>query len=1748
MNDNYSSIEHGIAASLHEAIAGDPALHARLLRIARLAARAADAPIGYISLLGEHEQWIAAAYGAALADGPRSESICTHTIESGSACAISNLTADARFATLPQVKGAPNMRSYAAVPLRVIGGHRAGMVCVADRVARSFAPEVSEALFDLSEMARDVLEQHRSRVVQNLHAIGTEGAEGLPVVAESVVDVISRFRADLTVLYTSPAVFGLLGFTPAELQGRSVPDLVHPDDRPRLLDAARTVMTNGSARLRARLRRKDESYVWVEATAGALLLARTGEISEVHVVTRDISQQVAAEEEATRLRERYQSLVEQSADPIFVVERSGEIVEVNEAALTLTGFSRETLLMMNAADLVGSAGGSLPLLAGQMIPGKPRRANSEVLCSDGHVVPVESAMSLLSSGLVQVIARDISVRLAAEEALKESEQFLRATLDSLSAHLAVLDEDGRIIAVNALWNRFGIANGGQADYEWAGADYLAACDQAAAMGEQYAVEAAQGIRSVLAGERETFVLEYPCNSAQDDRWFLMRVNRFRERDPYRVVVAHEDITERQHAALARREASRRLGMALDAAQMGVWEYRPASGMLRWLEQGRLLASLKEKGMHPDASGYFEQLAEEDREPLQKAVDTALSTGGALDMKVRLCGNDGPDVWLHACGEVVQDPLSPGKSRLLGTVTDITARKELEDAAELSAARYQSLSEQSIAGVYIVDKGRFTYVNTRFAEIFGYSVEEILALGFLTEIILEEDRPLLTSNIERRLSGEIESAKYIIRGIKKDGSLLYTEVHGRRYDPGTGPLIMGVLFDVTQRVESERALAEREALLKAAAKVAQTLTTLSDLEAAVQSALAMIGEATRADRVYIFESGTPEAGRQLHKRRYDWHRRGPAENACEDPLDGQSLSGLFGGHAADLMEGKAIATHVSALPVHLRPQFERQSVLSMLIVPVIVGEEWLGFVGLDDCTAERAWSSAERSVLTMVATTLGGVLKRRRMEEERERNEAALSRSELRFRSLVESTAMVVWRADAKGLVTELGDAWARFTGQDPDEVSGWGWLRALHPEDAEKTAAVWKRQIEEHFPWDSAYRVRRADGVYEWFSFRSAPVFDADGTFVEWVGTCSNIDEKMRADAALHESEQRMRLMLESIRDYAIYTISVGGDVMSWSAGGEALFGYTAEEIIGRPADVFYTAEDREAGLPKHLLDLAAAEGRAEAEGWRVDRSGRHFWAQSVISAIHDASGRVRGFAKVVRDMTERREQEEKLRLLHAAMENATDAIMIVEAPGRFEDRYIVYVNAAFERAVGYTADELIGLKPTHLFEPDTSPETLLNVKLHLQEGFGYQCEMVATSKDGSATVHDCSISPVIGEDGHPTHFVAIHRDATKRKRTEHDLIEAKELAEEMNRLKSSFLANMSHEIRTPLTSIIGFSEVLKEEFSGVGGEFVEMIHAGGVRLLETLNSVLDLAQLESGTMKFAPVCLHLKEEADGILPLFQVHAARKGLTLAVEADEDVKVDQDRVAVGRVLQNLISNAVKFTDRGGVTVRVGRRGDRAMLEVRDTGRGMTEAFLPHLFDEFRQESTGAARTHEGSGLGLAITKRLIELMEGTIEVESTQGEGSVFRVTWPAADAGRRPSQEALVSSREEPATRLPEILIVEDAPEVQLLFSHMLRDRYRAVVVSAGEDALRLIREKPFEVIMMDINLSGSLSGASLLKLARSESLNRRTPIIACTAHGLPGDAERFIAMGFDGYLPKPFRRTQLFEVLDNAMPAGAAA
>ncbi len=391
--------------------------------------------------------------------------------------------------------------------------------------------------------------------------------------------------------------------------------------------------------------------------------------------------------------------------------------------------------------------------------------------------------------------------------------------------------------------------------------------------------------------------------------------------------------------------------------------------------------------------------------------------------------------------------------------------------------------------------------------------------------------------------------------------------------------------------------------------------------------------------------------------------------------------------------------------------------------------------------------------------------------------------------------------------------------------------------------------------------------------------------------------------------------------------------------------------------------------------------------------------------------------------------------------------------------------------------------------------------------------------------------------------------DVTEQKRMESELVEAKERAEEMNRLKSSFLANMSHELRTPMNGIIGFSSILCESLEDSKLQsFANRILKSSERLLSTLNDILDLSKLESSQQELQLVDLNVVNECQSLISFLEPIAARKKIDLRMKTSETSAYARlDEKVFGQIFNNLLGNALKFTDSGSVSIEIGFEHKRTtswiVVRVTDTGIGINPEFLPFVFDEFTQESNGLGRQYEGTGLGLTITKKLVELMKGEIYATSEKGQGSTFILKFPAVVPSYAMSSLSLGSSEESLLTQVPleeqpRLLVVEDDSDSQEVARFFLSPAYQVECVDTGETGLEEAKKTLYDLVLIDINLGYGMNGVELARKLRGLPEYEKTPLIAITAYAMKGDRERLLDAGFNEYIAKPYKRKDILALM----------
>lgn len=646
----------------------------------------------------------------------------------------------------------------------------------------------------------------------------------------------------------------------------------------------------------------------------------------------------------------------------------------------------------------------------------------------------------------------------------------------------------------------------------------------------------------------------------------------------------------------------------------------------------------------------------------------------------------------------------------------------------------------------------------------------------------------------------------------------------------------------------------------------------------------------------------------------------------------------------------------------------------------------------------------------------------------------------------------------------------------------------------------------------------------------------------------------LKKEQELNKLGQEYKTIFYSIGD-GVITTDPDGKIRQMNQNAEQLTGWSLDLVRGENIEsVFHIVNDATRHSAKNPVEEVMKTGdvvKSVEYTLLITRSGEEIPVSHSASPIHDLeTGDLTGVVLVFKDRTEIRNREKQLALseekFSKAFYTSPDAIMITE----LVSSRIVDCNQGLLEITGHAEEEVTGNTSLNLgFLP--TPEYRNRLAEHIREkGSATNVQIEFKHKDGT-TKYGLLSASVIELNG-VKYFISITRDITDRVHLEKELIEAKDRAEEANLAKSSFFANMSHELRTPLHGVMGFTEVLKdmvtdEEILSV----VESIHHSGVRLMGTLNLILDLARVESGKEEVVEEKLPLATVVEEDFESFRAFAEGKGLSFRiVHSDPEAGVIADRRLLDSIVNNLVNNAIKFTHRGEVKIETGvleGAGDKKVLiKVSDTGIGISEDAQSLIFDEFRQASEGYDRQFEGTGLGLSIVKKYIDLLGGNIEVQSRLGFGTVFTITLPWCEIEDRSTTqrvEETIAGKEENKTTTEgrkRILFVEDDDASIWFTTKVLEPDYDIETYKSAEKALKQLGEKDFDAFLLDINLGRGISGIDFIQKIKDDPKYSRIPKVAITAYAMSGQEDIFIKHGFSHYLAKPFSKAELKEFVDS--------
>jgi PAS domain S-box-containing protein len=612
------------------------------------------------------------------------------------------------------------------------------------------------------------------------------------------------------------------------------------------------------------------------------------------------------------------------------------------------------------------------------------------------------------------------------------------------------------------------------------------------------------------------------------------------------------------------------------------------------------------------------------------------------------------------------------------------------------------------------------------------------------------------------------------------------------------------------------------------------------------------------------------------------------------------------------------------------------------------------------------------------------------------------------------------------------------------------------------------------------------------------------------------------------------QLLVEQTRDYAVFLLDTDGRILSWNLGARRLKGYAADEIVGRHFSTFYTREAVDSGWPQHELKAAIAEGSFEDEGWRVRKDGSRFWANVIITALRAEDGKLLGFSKITRDLSERKLQEEALRQteerFRLLVEGVVDyAIFMLDPEGM-----ITSWNAGAERIKGYGRGEVLGKHVSRFFLPEDIEagkpwEELATAR---REGRA-ESEGWRVRKNGERFWARAVLSSLYDEAGHLRGFAKVTQDLTDQRHLQ-DL-------EKAARHVNEFIATLAHELRNPLAPIRAAVQVMGMAPAGDPAHEAmrQTIERQSAQLSRIVSDMVDISRITRGAVAIEHAPVDLAEVARRALETATpaIEAARHRLDVELPAQR-VVVQGDLQRLTQLASNLLNNAARYTPEGGrIAVSVGAEEGEAFLRVRDNGRGIEPDLLERIFDKFVQGRTPLRRIVGGLGVGLALARKIAELHGGSLEARSEgPGKGSEFTLRLALAETGQAADEPQAAGLRRQTAQR---VLIVDDNADAASTLEMLLRSLgYETRVVNDGAAALALAKEFRPDVVLLDIGMPG-LDGYEVARRLRAMKKGGALRIIAVTGWGQEADRQKSEEAGFDLHLVKPVEPSDLVRILD---------
>jgi two-component system sensor histidine kinase/response regulator len=1252
-------------------------------------------------------------------------------------------------------------------------------------------------------------------------------------------------------------------------------------------------------------------------------------------------------------------------------------------------------------------------------------------------------------------------------------------------------------------------------------------------------------QAVESGVRQTCecAIARPTGTVRHIQLAIAPRNEQRPADGCRVTLS--DITRRKQSELELERTRNQLSEAQRIAHLGSWEYVSATRETVWSDEQKRIYGLDPTQPSPV---YEEMLRRhihpDDVAELDRRFREAIASGGTFENENRIVRPDGSVRFIYNKAQPYFD--QAGRLvRYVGATLDITERKRAEAALLASEARFHTYVDHVADSLFVHDmSGRLLDANAHACQSLGYSREELLRMS-VCDIETEFEVPQVQEISSQTVPGETVTLNG--RHRRKDGSTFPVESRIGRLDLAEQSCCLASVRDVTERERREAEIRQAEERLRFALDGARLGSWHVDL---------VTQQLTWSDTYRALFGHTPESEPSYE----NWL-------SCLHPADRD---------AAAAATRRAVVER-GAFAIEYRVQWSDGT------------EHWINDMGRVYCDANGEPQRMDGVALDITA---------------RKKNELELLQLNERLELAKRAAGQGVWDWDiATGQLNWSPEMFHLF-GMDRDRQtdSFAAWEAALHPEDRPAALTVLEQSLRDRTLFNTEYRVLHRDGQVRWIGSTGRAAYDDAGRAIRMTGICMDVTERRAmlekiqqwnaelertvaarttelTAAQAHTSHALERVAASEARFRAIFEQApVGVALIDPLTGQIHEANSRFAEITGRTREQMATIDWRGITHPDDVQEDEDTDNMArlnadEIPGYQMNKrcvrpDGSLVWISMAIAPVTTPNGKDGRHLCMIEDVTERKKAEDRLHDALQRLQLANTAGNVGSWTWNLSNDIIEWDDRLCEWYGIPPADRKAGLYHefwrSRVHPDDLAPADAI---LHgsVQSGVGAEVNF-RFAKPGDR-LRFVQSTWVVERDasGKTARLIGITRDMTAHHDAEEELRAAKQAADDANRAKSSFLANMSHEIRTPMNGVIGMTGLLMgTELNDQQRRCAEAIRSSGESLLALINDILDFSKIEASKLDLETLDFDLRSLLGDFAAPLAVRAEEKGLkfTWAVEPEVPHQLRGDPGRLRQILTNLAGNAIKFTERGQISVRASLMLDTATdavvrFTVCDTGIGISPEKQSRLFKRFAQGDSSTTRRHGGTGLGLAISKQLTELMGGEIGVSSRAGAGSEF---WFTVRLGKSARLQSPAAATPEPASLVQpqgtsrpamlrqraRILVVEDNIINQEVAVGILRRLgLQAEAVADGVEAIEALKTLPFDLVLMDMQMPemDGLEATQIIRDPNSAVPNHQIPVIAMTAAAMQGDRESCLEAGMNDYISKPVSPQALIEVLNTWLP-----